>query len=150
MEVHLRIWDTVGAPSYETLSSLYTDRSHGAIVVYDITRSESFKRAQFWVEKLRCEAAPSIVIALAGNMLDAIDDPCSSSGRQVETDEARTYAKTNNLLFFETSAKTGEQVTELFHSVAAKIAAAIPEGTGVTEISLSKAPGKDAGGGCCY
>ena len=113
--VKLEIWDTAGQERYASLAPLYYHNAHAAIVVYDISSSKSFKKAQFWVEKLRREATPSMVIALAGNKLDVIDDPSLPFVREVETEDVRTYAEANNLLFFETSAKTGMQVTELFH-----------------------------------
>ena len=134
--VALQIWDTAGSERYARMAPLYYHNADAAIVVYDVSCSQSFRRAQDVVEELRRVATPSIVIALAGNKLDAIHDPNSSRVRTVQTDEARTYATENNLLFFETSAKLNTQVTELFHSVAEGIVSVSAEAAGPPPILL--------------
>lgn len=73
-------------------------------------------RAKAWVKELQRQANENIVIALAGNKLDMADE-----SRQVTTEEAEAYAKEAGLLFFETSAKTGQNVTELFTAIAKKL-----------------------------
>ena len=77
---------------------MYYRGAAAAIVVYDITSADSFQRAKNWVKELQ-QGTTNIVIALAGNKVDLEDI------RQVETTEAKSYAKDNGLLFMETSAK---------------------------------------------
>jgi Ras-related protein Rab-5C len=67
------------------------------------------------VKELQRQAPEAIIIALAGNKLDLADQ------RAIETSEAENYAKEAGLLFFETSAKSGENVKELFSAVAKKL-----------------------------
>lgn len=81
--------------------------------MYDITAPESLERAKSWVKELQRQGSPNIVIALAGNKADL------EAQRKVPTSEAATYANDSNLLFMETSAKTSQNVMELFVAVGA-------------------------------
>ena len=126
---------------------MYYRNAQAALVVYDLTKPTSLIKAKHWVAELQRQASPGIVIALVGNKLDLTSDSAGSSGggyaaggdedaRKVSTEEAKTYAEEEGLLFFETSAKTGYNVTEVFTA----IANAIPE------TSLKSARGPGAGG----
>jgi Ras-related protein Rab-5C len=84
-------------------------------VVYDITKSASLTKAQSWIKELQRQASPGIIIALAGNKADLADD--EENGRQVSFDEGKEYANETGALFFETSAKTGAGVQELFTEI---------------------------------
>ena len=102
------------------------------MVVYDITKSASLTKAQSWIKELQRQASPGIIIALAGNKLDLADD--EENGRQVSFKDGKDYADEANALFFETSAKTGAGVQELFTEIGnllswrgVNVAKAIPE-----------------------
>ena len=97
--------------------------AQAAIVVYDITSPDTFKRAQAWVKELRQQANQNIVIALAGNKADlaqqrTVDNEVISTFFSISLknyfQEAESYAKENNLLYMETSAKTALNVNDLF------------------------------------
>ncbi|CAJ0929655.1 unnamed protein product [Ranitomeya imitator] len=94
---------------------MYYRGAQAAIVVFDITKPETFDRAKAWVKELQRQASPNIVIALAGNKSDL------SEKRMVEFEEAQTYAEDTGLLFMETSAKTAMNVNELFLAIAKKM-----------------------------
>ncbi|KAJ7376082.1 Ras- protein Rab-5B, partial [Desmophyllum pertusum] len=82
------------------------------LFVYDITNQRTFKEAKTWVKMLREQTSSNIFIALAGNKADLV------SGREVKYEDAQSYADDNNLdLFMEVSAKTGENVENLFLTV---------------------------------
>ncbi|KAJ2724819.1 GTP-binding protein of the rab/ypt [Coemansia sp. Benny D115] len=112
---NLHIWDTAGQERYKSLAPMYYRNAAAAVVVYDITQAESFSKAKSWVKELLQQAEPSIVIALAGNKTDL------SARRTVSREEGITYAESNGLLFFETSAQSGENVEDLFVKLAQKI-----------------------------
>ena len=94
---------------------MYYRGAQAAIVVYDITNTDTFSRAKVWVKELQRQAAPNIVIALAGNKADL------AAKRQVEVNEAQAYADENGLIFMETSAKTAMNVNDIFMAIARKL-----------------------------
>lgn len=91
------------------------DEAAAAIVVYDITSSESFDTAKIWIKELQRKCRNGIVIALVGNKIDKEQD------RKVTTADAKQYANDNFQYFMEISAKTGTNVEELFRLIAQKV-----------------------------
>jgi len=138
--IKFEIWDTAGQERFASLAPMYYRNAQAALVVYDITKASSLTKAQHWVAELQRQASPGIVIALVGNKLDLVnpggaaedaEDAAAEEAeaedegdaRKVATKTAKAYAEEEGLLFFETSAKTGERVAEVFTA----IANAIPE-----------------------
>lgn len=129
--VKFEIWDTAGQERYHSLAPMYYRGAQAAVVVYDVTSQDSFERAQRWISELRDQASKDIVIALAGNKVDLCQDTsaggdqeqsnenqASNTRRAVEREEAQAYSNENKLIFYETSAKTGEMVHDLFLQIA--------------------------------
>ncbi|KAJ2706544.1 GTP-binding protein of the rab/ypt [Coemansia sp. IMI 203386] len=112
---NLHIWDTAGQERYKSLAPMYYRNAAAAVVVYDITQTESFGKAKSWVQELKRQAKSDIVIALAGNKTDL------AGRRTVSKEEGSAYAESLGLLFFETSAQSGENVENLFVDLAKKI-----------------------------
>ncbi|KAK6070414.1 mitofilin [Seiridium cupressi] len=117
--VKFEIWDTAGQERYKSLAPMYYRNANCAVVVYDITQSASLDKAKAWVKELQRQANENIIIALAGNKLDLVTE--QPDKRAVPTAEAEAYANEAGLLFFETSAKTAENVRELFTAIAKKL-----------------------------
>ena len=86
----------------------------GALLVYDITRQQTFVNAKRWADELKFHAGDNIKILLAGNKLDLIKNP---SDRAVSREEAERFAKSNGMLFRETSAHKNENITESFQEL---------------------------------
>lgn len=114
------IWDTAGQERYHSLAPMYYRGAAAAVVVYDITSMESFVRAKKWVQELQRQANPTLIMFLAGNKADLEEK------RKVGFEEGEQYAKENGLVFLETSAKTAQNVNELFYEIAKKLAKASP------------------------
>lgn len=113
--VKFEIWDTAGQERYKSLAPMYYRNANTAIVVFDLTAPESLARARMWVRELRLQADDSIVIALVGNKLDDV------ANRKVDKETAQSYADDEGLLYFETSAKTGENVQHCFEQIALRM-----------------------------
>jgi len=140
--VKFEIWDTAGQERYRSLAPMYYRGAAAALVVYDISDHDSFSGAKTWIEELQRQGSADIVIALAGNKKDLPE-----SKRAVKTEEARSYAEENGCVFFETSAKTGENVNEVFRAIAQKLPknAPLPQADTITIL-----PERDSSSsGCC-
>jgi len=113
--IKFEIWDTAGQERFRSLAPMYYRGASAALVVYDITDKGSFAGAKTIIEELQRQGSADIVIALAGNKLDLEDK------REVWAAEARAYAQDNGCVFFETSAKTAENVQAVFQQIAEKL-----------------------------
>eukprot|EP00457_Paulinella_chromatophora_P014744 gb/GEZN01015222.1/.p1 GENE.gb/GEZN01015222.1/~~gb/GEZN01015222.1/.p1 ORF type:complete len:200 (-),score=31.07 gb/GEZN01015222.1/:284-883(-) len=116
-EVKFEIWDTAGQERYRSLAPMYYRGASAALVCYDITSQESFQGAQSWVDELAAQSETGILIALCGNKADM------DSSREVSQPDGKRFAESKDLLFFETSAKSGMGVDDVFASLARKLPA---------------------------
>jgi Ras-related protein Rab-5C len=112
--VKFEIWDTAGQERYRSLAPMYYRCAGAALIVYDITSRMSFAGARTWVKELEQRGEPNMIIILVGNKLD------KESKREIETEEAMVFANNNDIIHIEASAKTGENVNEIFTQIAEK------------------------------
>lgn len=97
-----QIWDTAGTERFKAITSAHYRKSVGALVVYDVTKKETFIHVKKWLDELKDHAEPDIVVVLVGNKVDLVqDDPRE---RQVTVEEAQEFADKHKLLFYESSA----------------------------------------------
>ncbi len=113
--VRFEIWDTAGQERYRSLAPMYYRGATAAVVVYDITKKESFAGAKSWVKELKRRGEDNVVIALAGNKCDM------ETKRKVETEDAVSFADQSGLIFMETSALNNTNIKELFLALARKL-----------------------------
>uniref|UniRef100_G1RDS6 RAB22A, member RAS onco family n=1 Tax=Nomascus leucogenys TaxID=61853 RepID=G1RDS6_NOMLE len=109
------IWDTAGQERFRALAPMYYRGSAAAIIVYDITKEETFSTLKNWVKELRQHGPPNIVVAIAGNKCDLIDV------REVMERDAKDYADSIHAIFVETSAKNAININELFIEISRRI-----------------------------
>jgi len=110
------IWDTAGQERYNSLVPMYYKGSDAAIVVFDITSEQSFSKAEYWITELQTQTkTKQMLIVLAGNKVDMEDE------RRVSTENAKKLADDNGILYFETSAMSNVNVTEMFQEIARKL-----------------------------
>jgi len=121
-QIKLQIWDTAGQESFRSITRSYYRGAAGALLVYDITRRETFSHLARWLEEACQNGNKNMTIMLIGNKSDL------NHRRQVTFEEGAAFAKEHGLVFFETSAKTAENVEEAFVSTAQKIYEKIQQG----------------------
>jgi len=107
-QIKVQIWDTAGQERFRAITRGYYRGAVGALIVYDITKKQTFLNVEKWLQELHEHADSDIVIMLVGNKTDL------KTSREVSTDEARKFAQKNNLLYIETSALDGENIKEAF------------------------------------
>lgn len=110
--VKAQIWDTAGLERYRAITSAYYRGAVGALLVYDITKHQSYESVDRWLKELYDHADASILVMLVGNKSDLKDE-----GREVPTEEAKMYADSNGLLFMETSALDSTNVELSFETI---------------------------------
>lgn len=114
-KIDVRFWDTAGCERFQTMLPLYYRGCHGAILVYDVTRRETFNKLKDWLLELENNLTnDNAVIMIIGNKID-------KTGRQVSKEDGNNYAKQRSALFIETSAKTSEGVAIAFEELLIKI-----------------------------
>ena len=107
--IKIQIWDTAGQEAFQAITRTYYKGAIGALLVYDITRRDTFTHVTKWLEEVKANSSKSICVILIGNKKDLEDK------RQVTYEEGETFAKENGLMFLETSAKTAYNVVEAFN-----------------------------------
>ncbi|EPS93053.1 hypothetical protein FOMPIDRAFT_1026640 [Fomitopsis schrenkii] len=106
-----QIWDTAGQERYRAITAAYYRGAVGALLVYDISKHQTYVNVTRWLKELRDHADSNIVIMLVGNKSDL------KHLRAVPTDEAKAFATENNLSFMETSALDASNVESAFQTI---------------------------------
>ena len=106
--VRLQIWDTAGSEQYRSVTRSYYRASAIALLVYDITRKQTFDHLGQWLDEARINGNPYISAVVVGNKVDLFGQ------REVSLEDAQKWAKDKGCLFIETSAKFRQGVDEAF------------------------------------
>ncbi|XP_038195132.1 ras-related protein Rab-31 [Arvicola amphibius] len=109
------IWDTAGQERFHSLAPMYYRGSAAAVIVYDITKQDSFHTLKKWVKELKEHGPENIVMAIAGNKCDLSDI------REVPLKDAQEYAESIGAIVVETSAKNAINIEELFQGISRQI-----------------------------
>jgi len=158
-QIKLQIWDTAGQESFRSITRSYYRGAAGALLVYDITRRETFNHLTSWLDDARQHSNSNMTIMLIGNKSDL------EHRRAVSVEEGQQFANEHQLIFLETSAKTAANVEEAFINTAKKIYEKIQQGVfdvsnesfGIKVGIAAAAPGTlggpasaaSKGSGCC-
>ena len=160
----LSLWDTAGQETYKSVTRSYFRGASGALLVFDLSRRQTFQHVTDWLNDLRQIAEPDIVVVLVGNKADLTQQ--GNNKREVTREEAEEWARRNGVLeYVETSAKSGENVENAFMRVAERIYQNIQAGKydlndrrsgvkgpgpgGKGQVKLATDASKSVTGGCC-
>jgi Ras-related protein Rab-11A len=113
--VKAQIWDTAGQERYRSVTKAYYKGAKGALLVYDISRRNTFENIDNWLIDLRTNGDKDILIILIGNKCDLIDK------REVSVEEAQTKAEQYNIAYMETSAKNGDNIIKAFSELVSQV-----------------------------
>ena len=116
VKIKLHIWDTSGQDRFRSMTNLYYRDAQVAILTYDVTNEQTLESLNYWLNELNDKVEiDNMVLCLAGNKNDV-----DASKKTVPTSKGKAFAEEHNMIFYETSAKTGAGVKELFQAIAAK------------------------------
>ena len=153
----IQIWDTAGQETFRSITRAYYKNSVCAFVVYDISNRATFDNIKSWVEDCKRLSPKTVLMVLVGNKIDL------EERREVSYNEGSIFAQKNGMLFFECSAKTGNNVEQIFMESTREIYKRIKEGfydlenenciikrgTDSDNITLSKENKNSNNGYCC-
>lgn len=107
----MQIWDTAGQEKFRSIMKTYYKGATGIILTYSIADRKSFQNVENWLKQIQIHASADVNVVLVGNK-------CDLTERDVTTIEGQQLAQKHSLQFFETSAKEGTNVNEVFYHLA--------------------------------
>ena len=113
--VKLQVWDTAGQERYKSMVASYYRGAHVALIVFDLTSHRSFEALPSWIEAFYKSGPEQKNTILIGNKKDLINE------RQVTKEEVELFSQTNNMMYFETSAREGDNIDYVFNYTAKKL-----------------------------
>lgn len=108
LKVDLQIWDTSGEERFRTITKQYYRDAAGIVLVFDVTNEKSFSDLEKWVDEINLTAKPNVNVVLIGNKADLGNE------RVVSYEKASRFASMKGIEYYEASAKTGQQVEEVY------------------------------------
>ena len=124
IRIKLQIWDTAGQERFRSITRSYYRNSVGGLILFDTTNYDTFEHANDWFQEARRQIEPNqAVFILVGTKSD------KESLRQVPVEQAQQFADYHNLLYVESSSKTGHNVEKVFSDIGLKVYEQLEKGT---------------------
>lgn len=144
--VKIQIWDTAGQERFRNICKAYYRGTQGILLVFDVNNRDSFEKTITWITSIKENVANTVDIILVGNKADNPDEDAGGE-RKVSKEEGQKMAESLDVPYFETSAKTGRNVNEVFIKMATMVKARKDKDTKKQE-PTKPAPKKEKKG-CC-
>ena len=148
--INFRIWDSAGQERFRSITQQFFKNADGIILVYDVTQTETYTQINNWIEDIQKNKLPRTKVFLVGNKID------DEEKRVIQKEKAEAFSKEQGFDYFETSAKVGTGIEEMFTKVAEELCKIKKEynGTEEEEHSLKLDSGhkqakKKCKKGCC-
>jgi len=143
--VKIYIWDTAGQENFRAITRSYYRGAAACLLVFDLTNSATFASIRGWHRDVVANAPPQVVLALVGNKSDL------ASSRRVSREQAEALASEIGASYFETSARTGENVAAPFEASAKEALRRLTEAEGSPGCYLiASEPTGARAQGCCH
>lgn len=149
--INMTVWDTAGQEKFRAITSSYYRGSHAIVLVYDVTKRQTFEHIATWLKEATDQCTnPDAIKVLIGNKVD-----CEDGDRCVDREEGVEFARDNKMLFFECSAKTKIGIFQAYDEILRKILetpSLRQDGSQLKSSSSSSTNLSDqnqAAGGCC-
>lgn len=108
LTVNAKFWDTAGQEKYRAIGGRFYKEAHGILLVYDVSKKDTYTNLSRWATEVEDKSKRSVKVMLVGNKNDLL------TSKEVSTEEGKQFAQEKKYFFFETSAKTGENVQQAF------------------------------------
>ena len=138
--VKIQVWDTAGQDRFRSITKNYYKGAHGIVLIYDVTENKSFENVKNWMNQIKEEISDKVSIILIGNKID------DEEHRKVTTEQGESMAKEFGIMFFECSAKTGENIDGIFNDLVRKVVDNFSKSSDSGQKLKNK---KKKGKGCC-
>jgi len=154
--IEAQVWDTAGQERYKAVTTAYYRGVMGALIVYDITKRESFENCEKWLRELRTHTDQTVVAMLVGNKCDLRHQ------QHVDVEDAKDFAEDNNLAFIETSARDSTNVDLAFETILIEVYRIVRKGLDsgkydpdrpapsmLNTVPVAPSQNRPKDGGCC-
>ncbi|KAJ3432099.1 rab2a [Anaeramoeba flamelloides] len=121
-QVKIQIWDTAGQEKFRAVTRSYYRGASCVLLVYDTSRRSTLNESRVWLQDAKKYCGSETIFILIGNKIDFTE-------REVTYEEGKKFAEENGLEYIETSAKTGQNVSDVFLNTASRIYRNLSEGT---------------------